>query len=549
MSKWLFLLFFPFLLTSKELSQMTLREKIGQLLIATIDAHELSEENIQFFEETALGNIILFPKTNALTSQEQIAKLTAQIIASIQNSTGITPFIAIDHEGGAVVRLKHNFTFFPGNGALGKVNSPSLAFATGLITAQELSSVGINTFLGPVVDVNTNSQNPVIGIRSFGNTPEKVTIFAREMLRGLHMGGMITAIKHFPGHGDTTLDSHFSLPINYKTLSELHLEELAPFYSLKEETDCIMTAHVLYPAIDPDHPATLSSPLLRTLLRDQWKFSGVVISDSLTMSGLYRDGNSFETIKENIAKKAVESLLAGCDLLLLVPDPRVFKMTPAQNCELIKAVLEEIHLSTKKGILSPSDIDDSCTRILSLKEKLSSPLPLPSKTPHPIADLISSRALTLLTNPEIASQLLPFSTPLTIVAPHSIAEEIDIALPSSRVHLLPFPLSKKERLLVQNTLSPPLLFLSYKASSDPEQLLLLEHLASILDGHELIIAGLHNPTDVDNPLFTTKHLTYQTYSPSPSSLKVLMQTLTKPLGKKKSASKEAPIRTEQDSNL
>jgi len=258
-------------------TEMSLEEKVGQLLMVHFNGEKVNEDAVTLVQEIGVGGVMYYNWANGLHSKEQVAQLSSQL----QELAAIPLFIAADQEGGVVCRLQRGFTVFPGNGARGAVNDVQLAEDCAFTTGSELLAAGVNFNLAPVVDVNSNPRNPVIGLRSFGSDPESVTRFAKAALIGYKKAGVLTSLKHFPGHGDVEVDSHEDLPVIKKSKKQLQKVELLPFFALADQADTVMTAHVLVPEIDPLHCATLSKKVL-DILRSAG-FQGVIITDSLVM--------------------------------------------------------------------------------------------------------------------------------------------------------------------------------------------------------------------------------------------------------------------------
>ncbi len=224
------------------------------------------------------------------------------------------PFIAIDQEGGRVHRLPRPFTHFPAARLIGRKNDSHLAYRAGRATAVELALVGINLNFAPVLDIDSNPKNPIIGDRSFGSNPTRVSRIGMAWAEGLRAGGIIPCAKHFPGHGDTHLDSHLDLPVVDRALKGLHRRELVPFAAAcRNRIESIMTAHVVFRSLDPALPATLSPKIVGGFLRRKWNFSGVVFGDDLEMRAVsdhYGDEDA-----------ALLGIAAGLDILLYCHDP------------------------------------------------------------------------------------------------------------------------------------------------------------------------------------------------------------------------------------
>jgi beta-N-acetylhexosaminidase len=281
-----------------------LREQIGQMIMAGVAGEELGAAEQKVLKDYPFGGFILF--RHNLIEPEQIRSLCR---ALWETGKELPPFIAIDQEGGRVHRLPPPFTHFPPAALLGRSRNADLVYRTGAAMARELSAVGINLNFAPVLDVNSNPNNPIIGDRSLGADPNEVTRLGWEMVCGLRDGGVIPCVKHFPGHGDTAKDSHLELPVVKKTLEELRSTELPPFvHACRNQVEALMTAHVLYPALDASHPATLSAWIVGELLRGKLGYDGIVFSDDLEM----------KAIGENYSVEDAVGLgvLAGIDVLL-----------------------------------------------------------------------------------------------------------------------------------------------------------------------------------------------------------------------------------------
>jgi beta-N-acetylhexosaminidase len=260
---------------------VTLQEKIGQMVMVGVSGVELSGEEKSIFHEYPFGGFILF-KHNC-SEPEQILSLCR----SLWQLRGHPPFIAIDQEGGRVHRLPQPFSHFPPAAVLARTGAGNLAYRAGRATAAELSLVGINFDFAPVLDVDSNPNNPIIGDRSFGATPDRVIELTSAWTQGLRAGGIIPCGKHFPGHGDTETDSHLCLPVVNKSLEELRAVELPPFiHACRERIESLMTAHVLFRSLDREHPATLSRKIITEVLRQELGYQGVVFGDDMEMKAV-----------------------------------------------------------------------------------------------------------------------------------------------------------------------------------------------------------------------------------------------------------------------
>ena len=273
----------------------------GHLVMVDIPGKQLDAATADFLREHQIRGVCLFRKN--LGTEDEIRTLTSDLRAVM----GERALIGIDQEGGSVIRAT-SVPQAPAAMALGALDDARLAEEVGAAVARGLRYLGINWNFAPVLDVNNNPANPVIGERSFGEDPERVTRLARAWMRGSLREGVACCVKHFPGHGDTHVDSHHALPHVDKTLEELEALELRPFAALAAEAPAMMTAHIVYPQIDPDHPATLSRPILTGILRERLGFDGVIITDALMMKAVHDHYGH--------AKAAVLALQAGADMPL-----------------------------------------------------------------------------------------------------------------------------------------------------------------------------------------------------------------------------------------
>ncbi|HEX2241733.1 MAG TPA: beta-N-acetylhexosaminidase [Gammaproteobacteria bacterium] len=281
--------------------------KIGQMLMVGLSGHELTTAELKICQSHNFGGFILFSRNCCDLAQIR------SLCRSLCQVTSDTPFIAIDEEGGSVHRLPSPFTHFPPAARIGKTGNLDLAFRVGRAIAAELTLVGINLNFAPVLDVNSNAGNPIIGDRSFGTTPKQVAAMALAWSDGLRSMGIIPCGKHFPGHGHTDTDSHLQLPRVTKSLSELHAVELKPFLdACRGRIEALMTAHVVFPALDEELPATLSSRIVTGVLRQEFGYKGVVFSDDMEMKAI--SGNF------DAGEAAVSSVRAGIDVLLYCHD-------------------------------------------------------------------------------------------------------------------------------------------------------------------------------------------------------------------------------------
>ena len=275
----------------------------GAMINTGIPGTKLDADTRRVLEIIQPSGVILFRR-----NVESVDQLRALIDALHQLPS--RPLVSIDHEGGKVVRVGPPFTDFPPARLIGDKKT---AASVGRAIGRELASVGIDIDYAPVLDVDSNPANPIIGERAFSASPSEAAELALAFADAMWAAGVVPCGKHFPGHGDTDRDSHLELPVVHKSRAQLEEVELSPFRAaVAHGIPLLMTAHVLYPALDPNHPATLSAPILQGILREELGFQGVIVSDDLEMRAL-GDGTS-------LPDAAVASLNAGCDWLLICND-------------------------------------------------------------------------------------------------------------------------------------------------------------------------------------------------------------------------------------
>ncbi|WP_425464008.1 glycoside hydrolase family 3 N-terminal domain-containing protein [Oceanobacillus piezotolerans] len=357
---------------------MTLKEKIGQMLMPDFrnyngkNVTEMLPEIEQLIQEYHLGGIILF-RENVVTTEQ-----TARLVAAYQDAAekyGL--LMTIDQEGGIVTRLQSG-TDMPGNMALGATRSPEIAENVGRVIGEELEALGINMNLAPVLDVNNNPDNPVIGVRSFGESPELVAEMGLAYTRGLQSTGVAATAKHFPGHGDTAVDSHLGLPEVPHDKERLLEVELYPFQQAMDSgIDAIMTAHVTFPKIDDTKviskkdgteislPATLSHKVLTGLMREEMGYDGVIITDALNMLAIQDHFGPVDAV--------IRAVNAGTDIVLM----------PVGLEEVADGLLNAV----ETGEITEERIEESVKRILTLKIERGI---IKEETPAPIEEIVAN---------------------------------------------------------------------------------------------------------------------------------------------------------------
>lgn len=330
-----------------KLSNMTLEEKIGQMFMIGIEGTAMNDELESHLAKILPGGIILFDR-NA-DNPEQLLEL----INSLKkvNSDRIPLFISVDEEGGRVSRMPPQLHEMPSAEAIGQTDDPSAAYQFGKVQAEKIKAFGFNMNMAPVLDIRSNPQNTVIGDRAFGNTPEKVSKYGMRMMNGIRDSGVIAVVKHFPGHGDTQVDSHYDLPVVDHDFDRLESFELAPFKkAIEDNADAVMVAHILMSRIDAGYPASLSETVINGLLREKMGFEGVVITDDMTMAAI--------TKHYRIEEAAVRSIIAGTDVIMV-----------CHGYDRQAKAVEAVKSSVESGIIDEERIDASVVRILKLKDK------------------------------------------------------------------------------------------------------------------------------------------------------------------------------------
>jgi beta-N-acetylhexosaminidase len=292
--------------TEADVLRLSPEQLVGQLLVVGFDGTELPPALGAELARGGRAGVVLFKRN--IADLPSVLQLCREI--QMRAPQGLPPLIAIDEEGGRVRRLPAPALALPPMRRLAEHGSPELVQRAARVLGHQLRCLGITMDFAPVVDVDTNPANPVIGDRAFSAEPGAVERYARAFMAGLGEGGVLSCLKHYPGHGDTYEDSHLALPMVPHDAARLQAVELAPFRALAGAADSMMTAHVVYPALDPGVPATLSPVIANTLLRSELGFTGVLFSDDLEMQAIAGGPHTPEAA-------AVAALEAGCDLLLL----------------------------------------------------------------------------------------------------------------------------------------------------------------------------------------------------------------------------------------
>lgn len=333
--------------------QLTLEQSIWQKILVSFKGRDPSPTLIGALRRRAVGGITLFRHEN-IDSPEQVRRLTAGLQAAALAGGNPPLLIAADQEGGQLMAVGDGATPFPGNMALGAANSEDLARRNGAAIGLELRAMGINTDYAPVCDVNLNPGNSVVGIRSFGDDPALVGRMAAAFTQGLQSAGVAATAKHFPGHGDTAVDSHYAVPVITHEVELLRSVDLPPFHdAIHAGVKMVMTAHVALPGFNGGShlPATLSPAVLKGLLRTELGFDGLIATDALDMLAIQQGAG--------LTIDAIAALAAGVDLLL-------FNHEPGEIASTYQGMLQAV----ERGLLPAEDVFASAQKVLALKDWL-----------------------------------------------------------------------------------------------------------------------------------------------------------------------------------
>ena len=324
----------------------------GSMLLVGFHGATLDEATARHLKELAPGGVILFTR-----NFENPAQLHS-LVESVREASGTQDLmVAVDQEGGRVNRFKEPFTIFPSAREIGSTGNDYLPYVMGKAMGLELLAAGVNTNLAPVLDVDTNGKNPVIGDRSYGSDPYLVSRMGIQLIAGMQEAGLVCCGKHFPGHGDTFEDSHLTLPAVSHSLDRLMEIELVPFANAADAgVDMIMTAHIIMKAIDPEFPATLSHKILTGLLKTRLGFEGVIVTDDMEM----------KAIADNFGgpDAAVKSVIAGADLVCV-----------CHTASLQTEIRDRIASAIVAKEISEDRLSDAVTRLARLKNRITWKLP------------------------------------------------------------------------------------------------------------------------------------------------------------------------------
>ncbi len=329
---------------------LDLKKKIGQMFLCGFDDTVLNDHAKNLINNYYLGNIILFSRN--LKNEKQIIKLNLDLKNSITTSTGYQPFISIDEEGGSVSRLRNIYGEFLGHYAIGQLNDNSVAFNIGYDIGKKLKYLGINMNLAPVADINSNPENIGIGIRSFSNNKEIVKNMSTEMYKGYENANILATLKHFPGLGDVSVDSHHNLPILKKSFKEIQEQELVPFiYGIENGAKSIMVSHIIFDCIDKNYPASMSKAVITDLLKDTLGYKGLIVTDCFEMGAIQKNYGTKEAV--------ITALNAGID---------IFDISHTEELQI--EAIEGVYEAVLNGVITEERINHSYEKIIKYKKTL-----------------------------------------------------------------------------------------------------------------------------------------------------------------------------------
>jgi beta-N-acetylhexosaminidase len=484
------------------MQQLSLEEKVGQLFWFGLPEAATTPEAEQLVKEGKAGGFIFFARQG--NDPEQLRKMTGRLQALAAERERPTPglVISVDHEGGIVQRWgPPYFTTWPGNMAIGATRSEAYAEQVAAAMAQELSSVGVTMNLAPDSDVNNNPANPVIGVRSYGEDPELVARLATAAIKGTQGQQVSATAKHFPGHGDTAIDTHLELPSVNHPLERLEKVELVPFKAaIAAGVDVIMSAHILFPAVATDgHPATLSQPVIQGLLKDKLGFKGVAVTDAIEMKAI--------TSNYGLERALVMAIQAGVDVLLVTES---FAKQASFHAQIVQAV--------KDGRITEARLNDAVRRNLELKAKRgllpetgakpAAPAAVNSEANRKLSLQVGADALTLVRNKHLPLKLTSEQSVLAIGPSYSakvtgtadVQTSLGAGLKAGHPKLKEVVLERKptaEKIAAVRTAAQTADVIVYAVANSenyPDHQALIKEL--IASGKPVIVVGMGEPYDL-----------------------------------------------------
>ncbi|MEW6990176.1 glycoside hydrolase family 3 protein [Colwelliaceae bacterium 6441] len=534
--------------TSKKVAQLiptlTIEEKVGQLFVLAF-AGEDTEYALELVKNFHVGGFyITDDNAHSLADAKQLSSSLQQQAAL--RSCDAPLLLAVDQEGAWGI-LTQETDLGPGNLALGKANDLTLTENIYQVFAQQMQAIGYNTLLSPCVDVNLNPKNPIIGQRSFGESAELVAKHSQAAIKGILKTGNLACAKHFPGHGDTEIDSHRTLAKVNKSLEELTKQDLLPFQrSIDAGVSLIMTAHIMYPQIDTEHPATLSNKILTDILKKQLNFNGLIITDSMNMWAMRKHYSPVQA--------AIMAIKAGAHLIMLSEEHYENESTPYKQIqqETIAGVVQAV----KSGELNEADIDNTLKHVLCCKyrdlETQWLTKTLSKITSENIAQTAADKAIKIIKNTEHLIPLVDRSFYLTFAAnpvlyeklvnsrgigpndPHPASEVLLSELQLRKANFTPISyVNFTEMINSKNTLDPslPIVIVTEDYPLPGEDFYNEDQLNRVKEAHQLFgkrLIVLSLRSDYELAKFSTVSSYICAYSSRAVSAKSLAKTLISP---------------------
>jgi beta-N-acetylhexosaminidase len=502
------------------LAKLSLEDKVAQLVVPRPRNLELPPEH--YADAFGAGGIIVH--RDVYENPAQMAGYIARAQRAALARNGVPLLICCDHEGGHIRFMRSVATAVPPNMALGAAGDPQMAAKAATLLSRELLAVGVNWTLAPVADVNVNPRNPVIGTRSFGDDPEMVSAYAAAAVRAYQSAGLLACAKHFPGHGDTDVDSHVGLPRLSQDRERLMRVELAPFRAAIEAgVGSVMTAHILVETFDPEWIGTLSPAILTDLLRNEMGHQGIIVTDALEMAGVA------DLLPEPDA--AIESVRAGADVLLTGRDP-------TGNQQVFEALVKAV----RSGRVPAERFDAAVRNVLAAKAQyIGEAVPDPARAEKEVGTAehrqqaldLARRTITvvrdnasLLPLPRDRGERLVVLSPLGsrhtmmekwTLGASVLGEEVEARAPGAVVGEIEYPVTVRQRGDLRRALAAAEIVVvgSLNAIVDPDQVAFLEWVRETARDARLLVVGMRTPYDIlAVPWLETYVCAYSSVEPS-----------------------------------
>lgn len=506
-----------------DVNNLSLDEKIGQLLMFGFEGESINQETIELIKTYKAGNVILF--TRNIENGQQLYNLNQSLQKQAIDHLGIPMFIAIDQEGGMVSRIQKGATFFPGAMTISANGSLESCYQVGNKMGNELKHLGINMNFAPVLDINNNPKNPVIGVRSYSDKPEVVSQYGQAFIKGMQ-NHIIATGKHFPGHGDTHVDSHLALPKVKYDLERLEKIEFVPFVdAINNGLKAMMSSHIDFPHLTKDGlPTTLSKDVLTTLLREKLGFKGLIVTDGMTMKAIE---NNYGSVKASLmAVEAGANIYCICHLREKQIESLAYIKQAILNHDIDEKLIDQrvqLILDYKKQYIETLDFDQTYDDVKDVVENKET-----QKFSYQIvegaASLVKGKQLKLSNN-ALFIGIMPKATTIAdeALGHYDIFTGIEKEIKSLEIVKLPITPSHLDILAVIEKAKAydQLVVTTYNGNVYQEQIKLIDYLSDL--GKEMHVISMRNPYDL---YYTKKIKNYVClYEYTPNSIKVLLKYL------------------------